>query len=99
MYYLPEGGKVELDINKLSKFKSYVITWYNLNDGTYKSDTIESLKNISFMSPESGWGKDYILLIDNVEKKFPYPASEEYNYENLDKRKDFRQKSNVAPIR
>jgi len=82
MVYLPEGGTVEINFNKigLSNNKK-AIYWYKLLEGKIvKIDTIneKKLKDIKFIAPSSGCNNDYILLIDDLRKNFSFPGTKEY---------------------
>jgi len=81
MVYLPEGGEVEINLKKVSISNDIIIYWFKLLEGKIvKIDTLKSFnKKINkFITPSSGSGNDYILLIDDLRKNFPFPGSKEY---------------------
>lgn len=87
MVYLPEGGEIDIDFRK-AKFlnDNIVIYWYNLSEGKIvKNDTLNyrRIKNKKFVSPSKE--EDYILLIDELKRDFPFPGKIEFDTTLIDK--------------
>lgn len=75
MIYLPVGKKVEISVawTKAKKIKAW---WYNPRDN--KSRLIGNFANqkiLTFTAPETGKGQDWVLVLDDADKKYGAPGT------------------------
>jgi hypothetical protein len=74
MIYLPEGQPVEVDMIKLSG-SAGVAWWFDPRTGntTRIGGTIPTNQSHRFTPPSSGWGNDWVLVLDDESKGFAPP--------------------------
>lgn len=88
MAYSPKGEEIEIDFNKVRLPRNNIaIYWFNLTEGKIvKYDTIDSkrVKNNKFIAPFNV-SDDYILLIDDLRKNYPFPGKKEFESILFDK--------------
>lgn len=80
MIYAPIGRafKVRTDVIKGSKIKAW---WFNPRNG--KSTMINTFDNtgeLSFTPPNPGEAIDWVLVLDDVSKKYPVPGSRRFGF-------------------
>jgi hypothetical protein len=72
--YTASGRPFTLNMGKISgkQVKGY---WYEPREGTTKEiDTFENTGTQEFIPPSKGLGHDWILILDDAEKKFKEPG-------------------------
>lgn len=77
MVYIPTGKIVKIDLSHLP-FEMIKIWWYNPRSGKALEASIQpNLKNTFEFDPpgETGRGNDWVLVLDNAERKFTTPGS------------------------
>ncbi|HYC84725.1 MAG TPA: glycoside hydrolase family 140 protein [Chryseosolibacter sp.] len=68
--YSAQGGTITVDPGVLTGDQC-MASWYNPRTGVYeKSERIAKNKR-SFSAPTSGYGQDWVLVIDDASKKYP----------------------------
>lgn len=72
--YSSQGKKFTVNMNKIAA-KELVANWYNPRNGEYK-DAGKFTRNAQqdFTPPTSGYGHDWVLIIDDAAKKYPLPG-------------------------
>jgi len=83
MIYAPQGQTVVVDLSKLSGLK-WVAWWFDPRSGVaQKIDaSLSSTGKVAFTPPSRGAEEDWILVIDDAQRRFPPPGShslEEHN--------------------
>lgn len=75
--YLPMGGQVTMDVKPFGALWLNV-WWYSPFDGVaiYAGDRSNTRQPMHFRAPGSGLGKDWVLVIDDVDAEFPPPGAE-----------------------
>ena len=73
MVYLPVGKKIAVDL-KFIKGKKIIASWFNPGDRSVKQATLDKKDNMEFTSPTTGVGNDWVLVIDDADKKFEAPG-------------------------
>ena len=71
--YTAEGKSFTILLNKIEGniLKAY---WYNPRDGkTIDLDSVENKGTKKFIPPSSGYGQDWVLVMDNASKNYPKP--------------------------
>jgi hypothetical protein len=71
--YTAEGKSFTILLNKIEGniLKAY---WYNPRDGkTVDLDSVENKGTKKFIPPSSGYGQDWVLVMDNASKNYPKP--------------------------
>ncbi len=78
MIYLPQGGKVEVDLNKLSG--SLITAWWYMpvNGVAEKIGQLKEKNYTTFITPYQGPENDWVLVLDNGEKSFPVPGERKH---------------------
>lgn len=74
MVYAPIGRSftVRMDVIRGSKVKAW---WFNPRDGTAKAiGTFANQGQRAFVPPEPGEMLDWVLVLDDVAKKYPAPG-------------------------
>ena len=74
MIYVPTGRRFSIHTAKL-KAKKIKAWWYNPRNG--KAEIIGTLQNkdsMEFISPTPGENIDWILVLDDADKKYPAPG-------------------------
>jgi hypothetical protein len=76
MIYLPEGQPVEVDMIKLSGSKA-AAWWFDPRTGnpTRIEGDLPTNQPHRFTPPSSGWGNDWILVLDDETKGFGPPGN------------------------
>lgn len=72
--YIPTGKTVEINLNKISGKKTLAY-WFNPGNGHAKK--IGAYKNtgvMKFTPPSQGRGSDWVLVLDDLSKKYPTPG-------------------------
>ena len=74
MVYLPVGKTVTLDISFMTG-KKLAVWWFNPRTGSSSGPTIiEKEGTKDFTAPTTGPQNDWVIVIDNADKKFPEPG-------------------------
>jgi hypothetical protein len=71
--YTAEGRPFTVLLNKIEGniLKAY---WYNPRDGkTIDLDDVENKGTKKFVPPSSGYGQDWVLVVDDASKNYPKP--------------------------
>jgi hypothetical protein len=71
--YSAQGRGFKLNPEKISG-KEFVAMWYNPKNGEVKDAGKYSKKMREFVPPTSGYGNDWVLIIDDASKNYPKPA-------------------------
>jgi len=72
--YSTQGKKFNLNTGKISG-NEIVTYWYNPRNGEIKDNGKVSKKaNQEFVPPTSGYGHDWVLIVDDVAKNYPKPG-------------------------
>ena len=72
--YSTQGQKFTVNTNKISA-KQLVAHWYNPKNGEYREAGKHSGKaQQEFVPPSSGYGHDWVLIIDDATKNYPLPG-------------------------
>ncbi len=72
--YSAQGKKFVLNTNKISG-KEIQTYWYNPKNGEVKNNGRTPKKaQQEFTPPTSGYGHDWVLVVDDVSKNFPAPS-------------------------
>lgn len=75
MIYLPIGRTVEVNTSFM-KARQVKTWWYNPKNGEIQQiGTMNRLNSMAFTSPTEGEGNDWVLIIDDVEKKYAPPGT------------------------
>lgn len=70
MLYIPEGKTITVNTAFIPS-KKIKVTWFNPKTGkSENSKTISNKQQISFTTPTTGKGNDWVLIIDNAKEKF-----------------------------
>lgn len=72
--YSAQGNSFTVNVSAISG-KEFVATWFNPRNGTSQPAGTFREKHHTFTAPQSGYGHDWVLVIDNIEKKFPIPGN------------------------
>ncbi|MDX2191366.1 MAG: DUF4038 domain-containing protein [Bacteroidota bacterium] len=81
--YSEQGRPFSLNLNKLSA-KSFKTYWFNPRTGnTEIAQIVESAPEIKFVPPTNGLGNDWVLIVDDITKSYPYPAKPIKNLTSL----------------
>ena len=76
MVYTPFGNDIELDGNMLPAVK-YKAWWFDPRSGkSMKAGTVEKKNQLRFMAPSRGPGFDWVLVLDEEDKEFNPPGTE-----------------------
>ncbi|MEP7324188.1 MAG: glycoside hydrolase family 140 protein, partial [Saprospiraceae bacterium] len=74
LVYSSEGFPFELKLGNISG-KQLQAYWYDPKNGkSTKSDLVENAGTKKFIPPSKGYGKDWVLVLDNVDKKYADPG-------------------------
>ncbi len=71
--YSSQGKKFTVNLDRISG-KEIFARWYDPKTG--ESTDIGKFKKVAqkeFTPPSSGWGRDWVLIVDDVSKKYPAP--------------------------
>jgi hypothetical protein len=74
LFYLPTGGEIEIKTKEL-KWMEFIGWWFDPRTG--ESELIGTLKHkdkMTFIAPGKGWGKDWVMVLDNAESNFGKPG-------------------------
>ncbi len=76
MVYTPMGENIELDGTLLPAVK-YTTWWFDPRSGkSINAGSLEKKNRLRFMAPSRGPGFDWVLVLDEENKKFSAPGSE-----------------------
>jgi hypothetical protein len=74
MIYLPEGKSISINM-QFMKANNIIAWWYNPKDGTaQKIGLLKRTDQLEFTTPVSGFGNDWVLVIDDAIKNFKEPG-------------------------
>lgn len=74
LVYSSEGFPFELKLGTISG-KQLQAYWYDPKNGkSTKSDLVENVGTKKFIPPSKGYGKDWVLVLDNIDRKYSDPA-------------------------
>jgi hypothetical protein len=73
LVYSAQGKKFVVNTNKISG-KEITANWYNPKNGEITNAGKSSKKNQQeFTPPTSGYGHDWVLILDDASKDYPLP--------------------------
>jgi hypothetical protein len=79
--YTAEGNSISVNADKISG-NEVVAHWYNPKNGEVKSaGKFKKENGLKFTSPSSGYGQDWVLIVDDVSKAFALPGKTDANKE------------------
>lgn len=74
MIYVPTGRRFSIHTAKL-KAKKIKAWWYNPRNGKANTiGTFQNKDNMEFISPTPGENLDWVLVLDDADKKYPVPG-------------------------
>jgi hypothetical protein len=75
MIYVPIGKAITIDISNFSK--QIIAWWFNPKDASVqKIGEMENKRTMEFITPEVGFGNDWVLVIDDAKKAYSAPATQ-----------------------
>jgi hypothetical protein len=74
LIYSAQGKKFTLNTNKISG-KELIAHWYNPKNGEVKeAGKFTKQAQQEFSPPNSGYGHDWVLIVDDASKNYPLPG-------------------------
>jgi hypothetical protein len=73
MVYLPVGKKITMNL-KFMKAKKINEWWFNPKDASSTKEILERKDNMEFNPKTMGAGNDWVLVVDDADKKFDSPG-------------------------
>lgn len=74
LVYSAQGKKFTVNLNRIAA-RELVANWYNPRNGEYKDAGIFTRKpQQEFTPPTSGYGHDWVLIIDDITRKYSLPG-------------------------
>ena len=72
--YSAQGKKFTINTSKISG-KELVAHWYNPKNGEIKeAGKFKKTSSVDFTPPSSGYGHDWVLIVDDAAKNYPVPG-------------------------
>jgi hypothetical protein len=74
LFYLPQGGEMLVNLDPLSGTQMRGTWWSPTTTGTSGAGTFKRQGNRIFKAPSSGFGQDWVLVLDDTAKPFGPPG-------------------------
>jgi hypothetical protein len=72
--YTSEGKNFELSLMSI-KAKQFHATWFDPRTGkTTDAGTVSGVERQSFQPPSTGYGQDWVLIVDDASKNYKSPS-------------------------